>query len=305
MNRTGAVRTVGFVGIGHMGEPMARRLVDAGWDTTVHSRTAAKADAIVAAGARRANSLADLRSCDLVYTMLRTDDDLRSVALGPDGLLAGAETPGVLVDCSTVSPEVSTEVDGAARRADSELLAAPVAGGPAVIAGGHLAMVCSGTRDTFDWALPVLRTVAPHVIYAGEGSASRLVKILHNLVVATLVHSLAEVSVLAEALGIRRQDLLDFIDAGAMGSAFIRYKSAAMNDLDFRPAFTGELMLKDVELGLDLARNNAVTLELSDLTRSSIASMIAGGRGQLDIAALLVHLADLNDVHLHDLPAEA
>jgi 3-hydroxyisobutyrate dehydrogenase-like beta-hydroxyacid dehydrogenase len=289
---------IGFAGLGNMGQPMARRLLNAGWDLTVYNRTPGKAASLVAAGARKADSLQALRHCDIVITMIGTDDDLRAVTIGPGGLL-GIDGPApLLIDCSTVSAQVTTEVAAVAKAQGSDLLAAPVAGGPSVIGTGGLAIVCSGARQAYDYALPVLETLAGKIIYAGEGATSRTVKILHNLVAAVLVHSLAEVCVLAESLGIRRQDLLEFICAGAVGSPFIGYKSALMNSLDFAAAFTAALMLKDADLGLDLARSTGVQTPLIDGTRAAIADLIAAGRGELDIAALLVHLAETNGIVL-------
>jgi 3-hydroxyisobutyrate dehydrogenase-like beta-hydroxyacid dehydrogenase len=289
---------IGFVGLGQMGRPMAQRLLDAGWDITVYNRTPSKAASLVAAGAHNADSLQPLRDCDLVISMIGTDDDLRAVTIGPGGLLDVDGPAPLLVDCSTVSAEVTAEVASVAKAKGSHLLAAPVAGGPSIIGSGGLAVVCSGTWQAYDYALPVLEALAGKVIYAGEGGTSRTVKILHNLVAAVLVHSLAEVCVLAESSGIRRQDLLEFICAGAVGSPFIGYKSALMNSLDFAPAFTSTLMLKDVDLGLDLARSTGVQIPLIEDTRTAIADLIAAGRGELDIAALLAHLADTNGVML-------
>jgi 3-hydroxyisobutyrate dehydrogenase-like beta-hydroxyacid dehydrogenase len=289
---------IGFVGLGNMGQPMARRLLDAGWDLTVYNRTPGKTASLVAAGARKADSLQALRHCDVVITMIRTDDDLRAVTVGPGGLLGSDGPVPLLIDCSTVSAQVTNEIAAVAKAQGSDLLAAPVAGGPSVIGTGGLAIICSGARQAYDYALPVLDALAGQVIYAGEGATSRTVKILHNLVAAVLVHSLAEVCVLAESLDIRRQDLLAFICAGAVGSPFIGYKSALMNSLDFEAAFTSALMLKDVDLGLDLARAAGVQTPLIDGTRATIADLIAAGRGELDIAALLVHLAEANGVVL-------
>ncbi|MFD9741649.1 NAD(P)-dependent oxidoreductase [Umezawaea sp. NPDC059074] len=287
--------SVGFVGIGHMGEPMADRLLDGPWELRVVSRTAAKADRLVARGAKRAWSLADLADCDVVITMLGTDDDLRTVV---DGFLAHDRLPGLLVDCSTVSAEVSLEVLARLQERGGDLLAAPVAGGPSVIAGGGLAMIVSGTRSAFDRVRPVLAAMAPRLVHTGPGALSRHVKILHNLVAAVLLHSLAEVGVLAEAAGIHRTDVLDFIGAGALGSRFVDYKAKAMASLDFTPAIAAPLLLKDVDLGLALARTHGVTLDLTPVTRGALARLVEHGHGDLDAAALLLDIAAANGVAL-------
>lgn len=298
MTAAAAPASVGFIGTGRMGAPMAERLLDGHWDLRVYNRTASKADLLVARGATRVGSPADLVDCDIVITMLGTDDDLRAAVTGPHGVLSVDGVPRLLVDCSTVSAEVSLEALARASQRGSDLLAAPVAGGPSVIADGGLAMIVSGTRSAFDWARPVLSAIAPRLIYAGPGAVSRQVKILHNLVAAAILHSLAEVGVLAEAMGVRRANVLQFIGAGALGSRFIDYKSQAMTSLDFTAAMAAPLMLKDVELGLELARAHGVTLELAPVSRDSLARLIEHGHGELDAAALLRDLADVNGVVL-------
>jgi 3-hydroxyisobutyrate dehydrogenase-like beta-hydroxyacid dehydrogenase len=288
---------VGFVGLGNMGRPMAERLLRSGWDLTVYNRTAAKAAPLVEAGARFAATIGELRECDIVISMVGTDDDLRAIALGPGGLFDTPSTGVLLVDCSTVSAEVTDEVTTTARAVGGDVLAAPVAGGPAVIPEGQLAIVCSGTGSAYERAKAVLESLAHRVIYAGEGSISRHVKILHNLITAVLVHTVAEVSVLAESIGIARADLLEFVCAGAVGSPFLRYKSVHMKSLDFTAAFTAALMLKDIDLGLALAAGHADT-PVVEHTRATLNDLVAAGLGDKDITALLVYLADQNGITL-------
>jgi 3-hydroxyisobutyrate dehydrogenase-like beta-hydroxyacid dehydrogenase len=276
--------SIGFVGLGHMGRPMAERLLRSGWDVSVYNRTRAKTAPLVAAGAHPAETLCDLRRCDIVISMVGTDDDLRAVALGPGGLFDGPSAGGLLVDCSTVSAEVTAEVATAARARGGDLLAAPVAGGPSVIPEGRLAIVCSGSFNAYQYAEPVLKTLAHKVIYAGGGTVSRHVKLLHNLVAAVLVHALAEVSVLGESIGVARADLLEFLCAGAVGSPFIAYKA--------------ELMIKDVDLGRALADEGCVEIPLVENTRATLHDLVAAGRGELDIASLVEHLASCNGMRL-------
>jgi 3-hydroxyisobutyrate dehydrogenase len=288
---------VGFIGLGNMGRPMAHRLLAAGWDLTVYNRTAAKAAPLIEAGARASGTIADLRECDVVISMVGTDDDLRSIALGPDGLFGEPDNDVLLVDCSTVSAEVTEEVAAAARSAGGDVLAAPVAGGPSVIPRGHLAIVCSGARASYQRAEPVLESLAHKVLYVGDGALARHVKILHNLIVAVIAHAVAEVSMLGEAVGVARADLLEFVCAGAIGSPFIRYKSEQMKSLDFTAAFTTSLMVKDIELGRALA-GDRVDIPLVDHTRATLADAVAAGLGEKDIAVLVAFLADRNGITL-------
>jgi 3-hydroxyisobutyrate dehydrogenase len=289
---------VGFIGLGNMGRPMAERLLRSGWDLAVYNRTRSKTAPLVEAGAHVAGTVAELRDRDVVISMVGTDDDLRAVAVGPGGLFDVPSTDVLLVDCSTVSAEVTDEVAAAARAVGGDVLAAPVAGGPSVIPDGRLAIVCSGTEAAYRRAEPVLESLAHKVIYAGEGSISRHVKILHNLVAAVVVHAVAEVSVLGESIGVHRADLLEFICAGAVGSPFIRYKSEQMKSLDFTAAFAASLMLKDLDLGHALTGGAGVRTPLVDHTRDTLHDLVAMGLGQQDIAALVTYLADRDGVKL-------
>jgi 3-hydroxyisobutyrate dehydrogenase-like beta-hydroxyacid dehydrogenase len=155
---------VGFVGLGNMGRPMAERLLQSGWDLTVHNRTPARTASLVEMGARFAGTVADLRDCDLVISMVGTDDDLRAIAVGPGGLFDAPRTGVLLVDCSTVSAEVTDEVAAAARAVGGDVLAAPVAGGPSVIPEGRLAIVCSGKQSAYQRAETVLESLAHRVM---------------------------------------------------------------------------------------------------------------------------------------------
>jgi 3-hydroxyisobutyrate dehydrogenase len=292
------VKSVGFVGLGNMGRPMAERLLRSGWDVSVCNRTRAKTAPLVAAGAHAPETLRDLRRCDIVISMVGTDDDLRAVTLGPGGLFDGPSADLLLVDCSTVSAEVTAEVAAAAQARGGDVLAAPVAGGPSVIPEGRLAIVCSGSPAAYACAEPVLKTLAHKVIYAGAGTVSRHVKLLHNLIAAVLVHALAEVSVLGESVGVNRSDLLEFLCAGAVGSPFIGYKAELMRSLDFTAAFTASLMVKDVDLGQALAVEGGVEIPLVEHTRTTLNDLVAGGLGDLDIASLVEHLAARNGIQL-------
>lgn len=288
---------IGFIGLGNMGRPMAERLQQCGWDLTVYTRTAAKTVPLANAGAHVAGTIAELRDCDIVISMVGTDDDLRLIALGPGGLFAEPDNDLLLIDCSTVSAEASDEVTAAARTVGGDMLAAPVAGGPSVIPEGGLAIVCSGSRSSYERAAEVLASLAHTVVYAGEGVTSRHVKILHNLIVAVIAHAIAEASVLGESIGVARADLLEFVGAGAAGSPFIRYKAQQMKSLDFTAAFTTALMVKDLELGHALAAGHVDT-PLVDHTRATLHDVVAAGLGDKDIAALVGYLADLNNIIL-------
>jgi 3-hydroxyisobutyrate dehydrogenase len=281
-------KRVGWIGAGRMGTVLAERLLRAGCDVTVYNRTRAKAEPLEALGATLAETPAQLSDRDIVITMVSSSDDLLAVTDGSDGVLADdASVPALLIDCSTVSVEGSEAVRRRAEAVGTLMLAAPVSGNPKVAKAGRLSVVASGPRDGFDVARPYLELLGRSVTYVGEGDAARLVKICHNLLLGIVAQSLAEITVLAERGGVRRADLLEFINDSVMGSMFTRYKTPALVHLDYTPTFTGHLLLKDLELGLDAGRRSDVPLPVTETVAGILSQLIEAGSGDLDFASLI------------------
>jgi 3-hydroxyisobutyrate dehydrogenase-like beta-hydroxyacid dehydrogenase len=295
---TQAALKLGWIGIGRMGYAMAERLAKGGADLTVWNRTRAKAEPLAAAGARIAANLSDLASCDIVFVMVSTWDDVREVVAGPQGLLSGKQAPRMVVECSSISLEGSAELRALLAARGVEMLAAPVSGNAKVIKAGRLSFVCSGPKSAFDAALPSLRMIAPAASYVGEGELARIVKICHNVFLGVVIQSLAEITVLAQKAGVPRHAFLDFMNQSVMGSTFSRYKTPALVNLDFKVTFTPSLLRKDLDLGLEAARRFEVPMPLASLTRDTIQTLIGHGMADEDFAKLLVLQARASGIEL-------
>jgi 3-hydroxyisobutyrate dehydrogenase-like beta-hydroxyacid dehydrogenase len=231
---------------------------------------------------------AELADRDIVVVSVADSPDFATVMTGPEGLLAnGGPVPHVVIDTSTVAMDVSQQIRTAAERLGSGLLAAPVSGNAKVARAGKLTMAVSGPRDAYDYSLPYLEMLVASAVYVGDGEAARLVKICHNLVLGVVTQILAETTVLAERGGIARADYLEFLNQSVMGSTFSRYKTPAFVNLDFTPTFTGHLLRKDFELGLDAARNLNVPMPVSALVHEIVMNLIGSGMGEQDFASLL------------------
>lgn len=280
--------TIGWIGTGRMGFPMAARLLQAGCDVAVYNRTRAKAEPLAAQGAKIVNAPAELAHRDIVFTMVADSEDLKEVTLGPNGVLTRKDSaPRILVDSSTVSEEASLEVRLAAGSLGTQMLAAPVSGNGKVVKAGKLSLVASGPLTAYEEALPYLDALGVGVTYVGEGEAARVVKICHNVLLGVVAASLAEVTILAEKNGVSRHAFLEFINKSVMGSVFTRYKTPAYVNLDFTPMFTSVLLRKDLDLGLAAARRLEVPLPVAAVVREILQGVIGNGFAETDFAALL------------------
>jgi 3-hydroxyisobutyrate dehydrogenase-like beta-hydroxyacid dehydrogenase len=220
--------------------------------------------------------------------MVSTPADLEHVLLGDGGLLAEPDTvPRVVVDCSTVSIESSEAVREACSARGVAFLAAPVSGNGKVARAGQLSLVVSGPEATYQEVAPLLAQLGKSVTYAGDGDVARLVKICHNLLLGVVTQSLAEITVLAEKGGVSRAAFLDFLNNSVMGSAFTRYKSPALVNLDYTPTFTPVLLRKDFDLGLAVARELDVPMPVAAVTAQLVQASVSSGRVDEDFAILL------------------
>jgi 3-hydroxyisobutyrate dehydrogenase-like beta-hydroxyacid dehydrogenase len=243
---------------------------------------------LTADGARLADHITELADRDVVFTMVSASADLEAVLTGDGGLLTRSDVaPKVIVDCSTVSAEISAAMRAAAGERGTAFLAAPVSGNGKVAAAGRLSLVVSGPQDAYHQVAGLLARIGGSVTYAGEGEVARLVKICHNLFLGVVAQSMAEITVLAEKGGVPRAAFLDFLNNSVLGSMFTRYKTPAFVKLDYTPTFTPVLLRKDFDLGLAAAHDLGVPMPVAALTQQLVQAAIGRGHGGEDFAVLL------------------
>jgi 3-hydroxyisobutyrate dehydrogenase-like beta-hydroxyacid dehydrogenase len=282
---------IGVIGLGLMGEPIARRLLNAGHEVTVFNRTRARADRLVAEGARLADSPEDVwTSADVCISMVADDAALRAVTIAGSGLLQGGRAGRVLVDMSTVSVSASREVAERADEAGVAFLRAPVSGNPTVVEAGNLGIMVSGSEQIFLELEPVLRDIGPNVFYLGPGEEARVMKLALNLIIAGTVELMAEALVLGEATGLARPAMLEVMGASAVGSPFVKYKTAGLVADDYTTTFSTSGMYKDLGLALDTGHAAGVPLPVTALVQQLFQSCISTGMAELDLTALLPRL---------------
>lgn len=286
---------LGWIGTGRMGYAMAERLAKGGCDIAVWNRTRAKAEPLAKHGAKVVAQLKDLSCRDIVFCMVSTWEDVKQVM---EKLLAGADQPKLVVECSSISLEGSAELRETLAKKEIEYLAAPVSGNAKVIKAGKLTFVVSGPKAAYDRARPYLDMMGTGSSYVGEGELARIAKICHNVMLGVVIQNLCEITILAQKAGMPRHAFLDFLNKSVMGSMFTRYKTPALVNLDFHVTFTPELLRKDLDLGLDAGRSLEVPMPLTSLTRDLLQQMIGQGMTGQDFSTLLLAQAKASGIAL-------
>jgi 3-hydroxyisobutyrate dehydrogenase len=271
---TGNTQKIGWIGMGRMGFPMAERLIKAGHDVSIWNRTRAKAEPLAKIGGKIVDRLADLKSVDVLFSIVATGADVQDVLYGKDGVAAGSgRMPPVVVDCSTIAVEESAAIRNKLKDLGADFVASPVSGNAKVIKAGQLSAVVSGAEPACKIAMPLIEVFAPRgVSYVGEGELARVCKIAHNVMLGVVIENLIEITLLTNKMGVPRHAFLAFLNNGVMGSMFTRYKSPALVNLDWTTTFTPELMRKDLDLGLELGREMDVPMPVTAATREVLQS---------------------------------
>jgi 3-hydroxyisobutyrate dehydrogenase-like beta-hydroxyacid dehydrogenase len=274
---------IGWIGLGKMGEPMARHLRGAGHDLHVWNRTAAKAERLTAAGATlSASPAAAVQGAGVVFAMLADDTALRAALLGPEGAVAATDPGAVLVEMSTVSPGVSAELAKACAARGVGYLRAPVSGSVAFAEGAKLTVLASGPADVYADVLSLLQAFSARQVHVGLACEARVMKLALNMMVGLTAAMVAEALALGEKNGLTRETMLEVIGASAVASPLVAYKLAMLRARDYAPAFEARMMAKDFDLALDVAHGSGVPLPMTAQVREGFSAMISQGDGAAD-----------------------
>jgi 3-hydroxyisobutyrate dehydrogenase len=260
---------IGWIGMGRMGFPMAERLLKAGHDVSIWNRTRAKAEPLTKIGGKVVDHLSELKSVDVLFSIVATGADVEEVLYGKNGVCSqGGKIPPIIVDCSTIAVDESKNIRLKLKDLGADFIAAPVSGNAKVIKAGKLSSVVSGDEAACKVAMPLIEVFAPRgVSYVGEGELARVCKIAHNVMLGVVIENLIEITLLTNKMGVPRHAFLAFLNNGVMGSMFTAYKSPALVNLDWTTTFTPELLRKDLDLGLELGRKMDVPMPVTAATR--------------------------------------
>jgi 2-hydroxy-3-oxopropionate reductase len=287
--------TVGFIGLGIMGSPMAGHLVKAGYDVVGYNLHPEPIEKLVAAGGRGASSVAEaVQGADVVITMLPDSPDVEGVALGEDGVFANAK-PGLLyIDASSIRPDVSARIAEEGQRRGVRVVDAPVSGGETGAVEATLSIMVGGAPEDFEAAKPLLDAVGKTIVHVGPAGSGQTVKAANQLIVAGTIELVAESIVFLEAYGVDMEAAVKVLAGGLAGNAILDRKAAGMLARNFTPGFRLTLHHKDLGIVQSAARAAGVVTPLGAVVSQLVASMVARGDGNLDHSALLKLVEELS-----------
>jgi len=286
---------IGFIGLGHMGLPMAQNLIKAGHPVCGYDVDAAALDKFSAAGGIAVRSL-DVVSMrvDVIITMLPAREVVREIYLGQGGVLASAAPGTLLVDCSTADVETARAVAAAAKVNELEMLDAPVSGGVAGAQAGALTFMVGGGDQAFERAKPVLEAMGKTIVHAGAGGSGQAAKICNNMILGISMIAVCEAFVLAEKLGLDPQKLFE-ISSQSSGQCWSMTSYCPLPGLvpnspanhDYRPGFTAAMMLKDLRLAQDAARSTRAITPLGAGAAAVYQRFVEEGGGSTDFSGII------------------
>jgi 3-hydroxyisobutyrate dehydrogenase-like beta-hydroxyacid dehydrogenase len=288
---------LGYVGLGAMGGNMADLLMKKGHKITGYNRTASKADWLVKKGLTLANSpRAVAEAADVIFVMVTNSAADEAVMNGPDGLFAGLKAGKVIVDISTVSPDVSRALAAKAREMGGDMVDAPVSGSITTLQQGKLSVMVGGRKETFDKIKPILDDVGPKVTHVGDNGLALVMKIASNLSLAVQMLAFSEGVLLAEKSGISRATAVEVLTHSVIASPMVIYRGPFVLQLPEDPWFNVNMMQKDMLLAMDLGRQLDVALPTTAVTNEMLTAARGLGLEKEDFAVLFDVLARLSGV---------
>lgn len=284
---------VGFIGLGTMGLPMVKNLLKAKYETWVLSRSRGPIETALSVGANEAKHPADLASkVDLLLTCLPMPDTIETVYFGEQGIVEGAKAGLIVVETSTVSPELNKRQAAALEEKGASFLDAPLSGGPMGAEAGTLTMMCGGKREVFERALPILQAMGKHIELVGSVGSGSVVKLINNMLVGIHTVALSEAFVMGAKAGINPALIHKILKVSTGHSFMIDRTIDLIQDRDFEQRFMVDLLHKDMRLAVEMAEQLGVPAETAELSLQAIEEVAAMGYGKQDVAAIIRRLEE-------------
>ncbi|MDR1952303.1 MAG: 2-hydroxy-3-oxopropionate reductase [Elusimicrobiota bacterium] len=281
------INSIGFIGLGIMGRPMAKNLIKAGYKLIVYDKFA-KTDDFVSLGAEIAKSNKEVaEKSDIIITMLPNSPHVKEAVLGGQGVIEGIKKGTVLADMSSIAPAASQEIYAALKEKGALMIDAPVSGGEPKAIDATLAIMVGGDKEAFEIANPILAKMGSSVTYVGEIGSGNVTKLANQIIVALNIAAVSEAFVLATKAGVNPESVFNAIKGGLAGSTVMNAKVPMILDGNFKPGFRIELHIKDLQNALDTAHELNVPIQLTASVMEILQALKVDGMGANDHSAIV------------------
>jgi 3-hydroxyisobutyrate dehydrogenase len=279
---------VGFIGLGIMGQPMAMNLLKAGFSLVVYNRTVTKAQALITAGAKPAESPAAVAAAsEVIITMLPDTPDVETVLFGSNGINEGLSPGKIVIDMSTISPEATVKFARRLREKKCAMLDAPVSGGESGAIAGTLTIMVGGDEQSFQKCLPLLQAMGKSIVHLGTNGNGQRTKLVNQIICALNILAMCEGLHLADKLGLDEEKVLQVVSTGAAGSWMLNNLAPHILQEDYQPGFMIKLQQKDLRLATELIKTLGENFPGTALTYSLFTKAVEQGLGEQGTQGLI------------------
>jgi len=284
-------KRVGFIGLGIMGKPMAKNLINAGYKLVVNDINLSAVGEIVDMGATAMHTPAEVaKEAKTIITMLPDGPDVEDVVLGKGGIIEAATDETILVDMSSISPTVTKKIVAALETKGARALDAPVSGGEPGAIKGELSIMVGGPENLFNQIKPIFNILGKSAVLVGETGAGQTTKLMNQILVAIHIQAMGEAFLLITKAGIDPMKAFEAVKGGLAGSNVLNAKVPLMLKRDFKPGFKIRLQQKDIKNALEAATSMGLTLPVTETVQEMISSLVARGKGDDDHGGIIQEL---------------
>lgn len=292
------MQKIGFIGIGIMGKPMAKNLIDAGYPAVAYDINKEDLEEIISYGAKGASSCKEVASqCDVIITMLPNSPDVKKVVLGKEGVIEGVRRGQILIDMSSIAPLVTQEIAKELYTKGVEMLDAPVSGGQEKAQSGTLAIMVGGKEEIFKKCKPILEVMGKPTL-VGDIGAGQTTKLVNQVIVAINIAAVAEGLLLGKKAGVDPQRIFEAIRGGLAGSQCLTDKAPRMFTGNYEPGFRMKLHVKDLNNVLETSRELHTAMPLTAQVMEMMQTLMAEGHAEVDHGGLALFYEKMNEISL-------
>lgn len=290
---------IGFIGLGIMGKPMSENLLKAGYELVVFDINSKSMKEVVSIGAQEGKSSKDVaEQCEIIITMLPNSPHVKTAILAENGVLEGAKPGSIIVDMSSIAPQVSVNIAEVAAKKGVEMMDAPVSGGEPKAIDGSLSIMVGGKKETFEKCYDILASMGKSIVLCGDIGAGNTTKLVNQIIVALNIAAMSEAFMLGEKAGVNVETIYKAIRGGLAGSTVLDAKAPMVLDGNFEPGFKIGLHIKDLANALDTGHELGSPLPLTSQVMEILQLLNADGQGDSDHSAIIKYYEKLTDTQV-------